>query len=248
MERCWLLLRSLARLACIGAMATGRTAGQRDKPWRRSATIIRSCATTPCGGGHAPNEQAANACGTACNEAFHKELGAWGGQRVVRQTRGLRGSKLNVILFLKLSTSILRRFHTAATAQGSVASIVAAQLASGRDITLLDLDDDEHRQRQGQGRAAIDREHGYQHQEKAMRTRLAILRGVTFVYPRRGDGRAVRRAAARARGFSNGVPRPRKHTSAAKKNQPSGGGRSDKGRCSRGNHGYLSGTAFVPSW
>ena len=102
-------------------------------------------------------EQSENACGTASNEAFHREIGVWG-QRVYRQTRALLQAKLNVLLFLKLSTFIYRKFHTAAQSQGYVAHIVAAQLRSRRDLTLLELDDVEHRRQQENERYATERE------------------------------------------------------------------------------------------
>ena len=165
-------------------------------------------------------QQEEKACGTASNEAFHKEVGVWG-QRITRQTRRLLGAKLRVLLFLKLSTFIFRKLHTRAHAQGYIAAVVAAQLADGRDLKLLREDDAEYRVRQEKELAAKDRERVYCQREKVRKTRLALSRGISFVYPRRGDGLTAR-AVARARTFqsrtlrSSGRPEQKKHAERSK--------------------------------
>ena len=98
-----------------------------------------------------PTEQSEKACGILSNEAFHKELGVWG-QRIHRQTRELLHAKLSVMLFMKLAACIYRKFHTAAQAQGYDAGVVAAQLAGGRDLTLVQTEDDEHAKQQKETR------------------------------------------------------------------------------------------------
>ena len=65
-------------------------------------------------------QQEENSCGTASNEAFHKEVGVWG-HRVVRQTRRLLVAKLRVLLFLKVSTFIHLPAASPATVPGATA-------------------------------------------------------------------------------------------------------------------------------
>ena len=166
------------------------------------------------------SQQEEKACGTASNEAFHKEVGVWG-QRITRQTRRLLGAKLRVLLFLKLSTHIYRKLHTRAHAQAYIAAIIAAQLVDGRDLKLLREDDAEYRLRQEKELAAKDRERLYIQREKVRKTRLALARGISFMYPRRGDAFTAR-AVARARTFqartlrSSGRPDQKKHAERSK--------------------------------
>ena len=76
---------------------------------------------------------------------------------------------------MKLSACIYRKFHTAAQAQGYVAAIVAAQLAAGRDLTLVQADDDEHAKQQKETRSATIREAEYKRREKVRKQRLGAF-------------------------------------------------------------------------
>ena len=111
--------------------------------------------------------------------------------------------------------------HTRANAQAHIAAIIAAQLADGRDLKLLREDDAEYRLRQEKELAAKDRERLYIQREKVRKTRLALARGISFMYPRRGDAFTAR-AVARARTFaartlrSLGRPDQKKHAERSK--------------------------------
>jgi hypothetical protein len=148
-----------------------------------------------------PKEQSEKACGTLSNEAFHKEVAVWG-QRVHRQTRALLVAKLNALLFMKLATFIYRKFHTSAQAQGYVAGVVAAQIVAGGDLALAQKDDDEYAKQQKDAQSATEREIEYKKKEKLRKQRLALARGIKFLYPERNDARALR-AAARGRTFQS---------------------------------------------
>ena len=111
---------------------------------------------------------------------------------------------------------LYRKLHTRAHAQGYIAAIVSAQLEGGCDLMLLREDDAEYTERQGKELAARDRERLYRQGEKARKARVAQARGISFLYPRRGDGHSAR-AIARARTFqsrklnSSGRPDQKKH-------------------------------------
>ena len=165
-----------------------------------------------------PRERSEHACGTGSNEAFHREVATWG-QSAHRQQRSLLVAKFNALLFVKLSAATMRLFHTTAKSQSHILQEVAAQLTrSGEVLVLYEADDVEHLEQQDEASAAASREAAYQASEKSRKVRLAIRRGIRFVYPRRDNIEALRRIA-RQRTFqhrSSGQPDAVKSKSAVR--------------------------------
>lgn len=145
-------------------------------------------------------ERAEASAGTATNEAVHKEVGAFM-SNIFKQDMGLIWAKLRLIVFAKLSASMLRLFHSTPLTQQEVLVDVSTMLRNEKRIAIKVWEAGEYNLEQKRRTAASKREKVYRILEKHRRQRILKKRGVIFEGARRVEESRAFRKAARQRTF-----------------------------------------------